>query len=32
MNYTYTPAHFPNNVSWYRELVHIYGELVGEIS
>lgn len=32
MNYTYTPAHFPNTVSWYRELVHLDGELVGEIS
>ena len=32
MNYTYTPAHFPSDVSWYRELVHLDGELVGEIS
>jgi hypothetical protein len=32
MNYTYTASHFPNNVSWYRELVHLDGELVGEIS
>jgi hypothetical protein len=32
MNYTYTASHFPNNVSWYRELVHLDGEVVGEIS
>jgi hypothetical protein len=32
MDYTYTQAHYPNTVSWYRELVHLDGELVGEIS
>jgi hypothetical protein len=31
-DYTYTAAHFPNNVSWYRELVHQDGKLVAEIS
>lgn len=30
--YTYTQAHFPNNVSWYRELVQLDGEIIGEIS
>ena len=32
MNYTFTRAHYPNTVSWYRELVHLDGELVAEIS
>ena len=32
MSYTYTPSHYPNTVSWYRELVHLDGEIVGEIS
>ncbi len=31
MSYVYTAKHFPNNVSWYRELVHLDDKLVGEI-
>jgi len=30
--YTYTQAHFPNNVSWFRELVQRDGRVIGEIS
>ena len=29
--YTYTQAHFPNNVSWYREVVRLDDKVVGEI-
>jgi hypothetical protein len=32
MDYTYKRAHYPNNNSWYRELVYLDGQLVGEIS
>lgn len=31
MNYTYKRAHYPNTTSWYRELVQLEGDLVGEI-
>jgi hypothetical protein len=31
LNYTYKTAHYPNTVSWYRELVYLGDELVGEI-
>jgi glutathione synthase/RimK-type ligase-like ATP-grasp enzyme len=31
MDYTYQRSHYPNNVSWYRELVLLDGVLVGEI-
>lgn len=31
LDYTYKTAHYPNTVSWYRELVYLDGELVGEI-
>jgi hypothetical protein len=31
MDYTYEQAHYPNNVSWYRELVRLDDQLVGEI-
>jgi len=30
-DYEYVRAHFPNNVSWYRELVYLNGTLIGEI-
>lgn len=32
MDYKYTQAHYPNTVSWYRELVHLDDVLVGEIN
>ena len=32
LDYTYERAHYPNNVSWYRELVRLDGDIVGEIS
>jgi len=32
MNYTYKQAHYPNNMSWYRELVYVDDVLVGEIN
>ncbi len=31
LDYTYETTHFPNTVSWYRELVWLDGELAGEI-
>jgi len=31
LDYTYERAHYPNTVSWYRELVWLDDELVGEI-
>ena len=31
LNYTYKTAHYPNTVSWYRELVYLDDVLVGEI-
>ena len=31
LDYTYKTAHYPNTVSWYRELVYLGDELVGEI-
>ena len=31
LNYTYKAAHYPNTVSWYRELVYLDDVLVGEI-
>ena len=30
-DYTYVRAHFPNTVSWYRELVWDDEQLIGEI-
>jgi len=30
-DYKYVRAHFPNNMSWYRELVYLDDTLVGEI-
>ena len=32
MNYIYKRAHHPNSNSWYRELVYLDDQLVGEIS
>jgi hypothetical protein len=32
MDYIYKQAHYPNNMSWYRELVYVDDVLVGEIS
>ena len=32
INYTYKRAHYPNTVSWYRELVYLDDQLVAEIS
>jgi hypothetical protein len=32
LDYTYKTAHFPNTVSWYRELVYLEGKLIGEIN
>jgi hypothetical protein len=31
LDYKYERAHYPNTVSWYRELVWLDDELVGEI-
>ena len=31
LDYKYERAHYPNNVSWYRELVWLEDNLVGEI-
>lgn len=31
LDYNYERAHYPNTVSWYRELVWLDDELVGEI-
>ena len=31
-NYNYKAAHYPNNVSWYRELVYLDDQLVAEIN
>jgi len=31
LDYIYKTAHYPNTVSWYRELVYLGDELVGEI-
>jgi hypothetical protein len=31
MTYEYRQVHFPNNNSWYRELVYLDDELIGEI-
>lgn len=31
MNYEFEMAHYPNTVSWYRELVWLNDELAGEI-
>lgn len=30
-NYTFKQAHYPNNVSWYRELISLDDNVVGEI-
>lgn len=32
INYTYKRAHYPNTVSWYRELVYLDDQLVAEIN
>lgn len=31
-NYTYQRAHYPNNVSWYREIVWLDDNAVAEIN
>lgn len=31
LDYKYTQAHYPNTVSWYREIVWLDGNAVGEI-
>jgi hypothetical protein len=32
IDYRYERAHYPNTVSWYRELIWLGDELVGEIN